>query len=118
VSTSRRVLAFLAYLFSIVGAVIMLLLLRRDRYVAFHAKQAIALFALVAVTALGWALISWVSMWIPFLPVVTLSAFSLVIAALVFGVIATIMGMSNALRDRTAALPLVGGWAKRLPPRA
>jgi hypothetical protein len=50
--------------------------------------------------------------------VVTLSAFSLVIAALVFAVIGTIMGMSNALRDRTAPLPLIGGWAKRLPPRA
>lgn len=117
-STSRRFLAFLAYLFSIVGSVVILLFLRRDRYVAFHAKQAIGLFALVAGTALGWGLISWVSMWIPFLPVVTLSAFGLVIAALVFAVIGTIMGMVNALRDQMAPLPLIGGWAKRLPPRA
>jgi uncharacterized membrane protein len=118
VSTSRRLLAFLAYLFSIVGSVILLLLLRRDRYVAYHARQAIALFLFVAAAAVGWAVIAWLTVWVPFLPIVGLSAFALIIAALVFAVIATIMGMSNALRDRAAPLPLVGGWARRIPPRA
>jgi uncharacterized membrane protein len=118
VSTSRRILAFLAYLFSIVGSVIVLLLLRRDRYVAYHARQSIALFLFVAAVAAGWGVVTWLTAWIPYLGIVGISAFSLVIAALAFAVAATIMGMANALRDRAAPLPLVGGWAKRIPPRA
>jgi hypothetical protein len=40
-----------------------------------------------------------------------------VIAAAVFGLVAWIIGMSNALGARMRPLPIVGAWAKRLPPR-
>lgn len=115
-SKPNRGLAFLAYLLSALGWLIVLLVGRRDRYAAFHARQSLALLLfLVGVTA-GWAVLAWLLSFIPYMAIIGLSLFALVMAAYAFGVIAWIMGMSNALRSRMTPLPLVGGLARRLPP--
>jgi uncharacterized membrane protein len=117
VSTSQRILAFLAYLLLVVGWVIVLLFGRRSRFAVYHMKQSIALVLCLLVVAAGWAVLTWLSAWIPFLFVVGVSAFSIVMAAAIFGVVAWVIGMSNALGARMRPLPIVGAWAKRLPPR-
>lgn len=115
--TSQRLLAFLAYLLSVVGWVIALLFARRDRFVVFHTKQSIALLLfLLAVTA-GWGVFAWLTAWFPFMFNIGIAAFGIVIAAFVFAAVVWIRGMSNALRGHILPLPIVGAWARRLPPR-
>lgn len=116
-SRSQRILAFLAYLLSPVGCLIVLLFGRRDRFAVYHMKQSLALLLfLIGVTA-AWGVLVWLSVWGPLLFGITMAAFSVVIAAYVFALVLWVLGMSNALRARTSPLPIVGGWAKRLPPR-
>jgi uncharacterized membrane protein len=117
VSKSQRVLAFLAYLLLVIGWIIVLLFGRRSRFAVYHMKQSIALVLYLLVVSIGWAMFMWLSAWIPSLFVVGVSSFSIVIAAIIFGVVAWIIGMSNALGARMRPLPIVGAWAKRLPPR-
>ena len=47
--------------------------------------------------------------------VVSVALFTVVIAAYVYGAVAWIMGLTNALRNRKATLPVFGRWANRLP---
>jgi uncharacterized membrane protein len=117
VSTSQRILAFLAYLLFVIGWVIVLLFGRRSRFAVYHMKQSIALVLLLGVVVVGWGVLAWLTAWLPFLFVLGVSSFSIVIAAGVFGLVAWILGMRNALGARMRPLPIVGAWAKRLPPR-
>jgi uncharacterized membrane protein len=117
VSTSQRILAFLAYLLFIFGWLIVLLFGRRSRFAVYHMKQSIALALFLVAAVVGWAVLAWLTAWIPFLFVLGVSSFSIVIVAVVFGLIAWIIGMRNALGAQMRPLPIVGAWAKRLPPR-
>ncbi len=115
-STSQRILAFLAYLLFVIGWLIVLLFGRRSRFAVYHMKQSIALVLFLVAVAVGWAVLTWLTAWVPFLFIVGASSFSIVIAAAVFGVVAWILGMRNALGARMRPLPVVGVWAKRLLP--
>jgi uncharacterized membrane protein len=117
VSTSQRILAFLAYLLFVIGWLIVLIFGRRSRFAVYHMKQSIALALFLAAVVVGWGVLAWLTAWLPFLFILGVSAFSIVIAAAIFGVITWILGMRNALGARMVPLPIVGAWAKRLPPR-
>lgn len=117
VTTSQRILAFLAYLLPALGWIIALLVGRRSRFVMYHLKQAIALLAFLVAVGAGWAAFTWLSGWAPGLFTVGVASFSLVIAAALFGLVALIIGMSHALGARMRPLPIVGAWARRLSPR-
>jgi uncharacterized membrane protein len=116
-SKSQRILAFLAYLLLVVGWILVLLFGRRSRLAVYHMKQSMALVLFLLAVAAGWAVFTWLSAWISFLFIVGVASFSLVMAAIVFSLVAWIVGMSNALGARMRPLPIVGAWAKRLPPR-
>ena len=60
-----------------------------------------------------WAVVGWLLTWIPYGFVISVALFALLIPVYVFGFAAWIMGMSNALRGRFAALPMVGGLLDR-----
>ena len=115
-NTPNRGLAFIAYLLSIVGWLIVLVVGRRDRFAAFHARQSLALLLFLVLVTAGWYVIFWLTSFVPYLAIIGLSLFSLVIAAFVFALYAWIRGMSNALNARMTALPIVGKLAQRLPP--
>jgi uncharacterized membrane protein len=114
VKTSQRVLAFLAYLLFVPGWLIVLLFGRRSRFAMYHAKQSVALVFFVAAAFIGWLVFAWLTAWVPSLFIAGMAAFSLVIAAVIFGIVAWLLGMRNALRGQMTPLPIVGGWAKRL----
>jgi uncharacterized membrane protein len=116
VGTSQRILAFLAYLLFVFGWLIALLFGRRSRFAVYHAKQSMVLALFLVAVMIGWGVFAWLTAWVSSLFIVGIAAFSLVIAAAIFGVIAWIFGMVNALRGRMAPLPIVGGWARRLMP--
>ena len=116
-STGQRVLAFLAYLLFAIGWLIVLLFGRRSRFAVYHMKQSIALALFLVAVVVAWGVFTWLTAWLPFLFILGVSSFSIVIAAAVFGLVAWILGMRNALGARMRPLPIVGAWAKRLPPR-
>lgn len=114
-STESRYLAFLAYLLSLPGALLVLFLRRSDAYTRYHAAQSL-MIALVALLApLVWAIIAWSLAWIPTVgAMLGVSLFALVIAALVGLAVSWITGMVYALQGRLKPVPLVGGLAERL----
>ncbi len=116
-SRSQRILAFLAYLLFVIGWLIVLIFGRRSRFAVYHMKQSIALALFLVAIVVAWGVFTWLTAWLPFLFILGVSSFSIVIAAAVFGLIAWILGMRNALGARMRPLPIVGAWAKRLPPR-
>jgi uncharacterized membrane protein len=119
VSNSSRYLAFLAYLLSLPGALFMLLTHRDNAFVVYHARQSLAIAIAAIVAPLAWAVVAWVSAWIPLVgAVVGLSLFALVIAAYVGLIVSWIVGMAFALRGLVRPVPLVGAWATRRPKAA
>jgi uncharacterized membrane protein len=114
VKTSQRILACLAYLLCVPGWLIALAFGRRSRFVVYHVKQSVALVLSLVAVLIGWGVLAWLTAWGSALFIVGVAAFSLVIAAAIFGVIAWLLGMVNALRGQMAPLPIVGGWARRL----
>jgi uncharacterized membrane protein len=119
VSHSSRYLAFVAYLLSLPGALVVLLVRRDDAFAAYHARQSLAIAIAAIVTPLAWAVIAWLCAWIPLVgAVIGLSLFALVIAAYVGLAVSWVAGMVFALRGLARPVPLVGARATRRPKAA
>jgi uncharacterized membrane protein len=99
----------------VVGWLYVLLFHRKDPFAVYHLKQSIGLVLFLVMVTVGVAAVGWVLAWIPYMFVLSIALFSLVIAAYAFGIVVWIIGMANALRGQAIPLPISGGWANRLP---
>jgi uncharacterized membrane protein len=106
----------LSYL-PVIGWLYVLLFQRQNLLAVYHIRQSIGLFLFLIGTLAGWAVIAWILAWIPFLGVLSIALFTMVIAAYLFGIVAWIQGLMNALSNRLTPLPVFGRWADRLPIR-
>jgi len=109
----------MAYLLSIPGALIALLLRRDDPFIVYHARQSLAIHLAILAVPLMWLVIAWITAWIPLAGVIVgLTLFALVIAAEIGLAISWLFGIINAVRGIAKPVPLVGGWALRRKPKA
>lgn len=109
-------LAFLAYLLSVPGWLYVFLFHRKDELAVYHAKQSMMLTIVAVGAPAVWAIIAWLVAWVPLLGAITAAAlFALVILTYILLAVAWILGMVSALRADMKPLPLVGGWAERIP---
>ncbi|HVO72041.1 MAG TPA: hypothetical protein VMT24_18455 [Aggregatilineaceae bacterium] len=114
-SRPSRLPAVLAYLIPVIGWLYVFIFQRKNPLAVFHLKQAIGLFLFLVAALVAWGVIGWLLAWIPYMAVVSMALFTLVIAAYAYGILAWILGLINALSSRSAPLPLFGAWANRLP---
>jgi uncharacterized membrane protein len=110
----NNVSAFLAYI-PIIGWLYVIFFQRNNLLAIFHLRQSIGLFLFLVGALLVWAVIAWIIAWIPYAAVLGITLFAIVILAYMYGFVAWIYGMNNALRNRLVKLPLFGEWANRLP---
>lgn len=110
-----RLPAVLAYLIPVIGWLYVYLFQRKNPLALYHLRQSVGLVLFLVGTLVGWAVIGWVLAWIPYMAVLSIALFTIVMAAYFYGFVAWILGMINALTSRLAPLPLFGRWANRLP---
>ena len=94
--------AFLAYLLSIIGFLLVLLLKKDNKFAMYHAKQSLVLFiASVIINVVGGVipLLGW---------------FIILPLGGLFILVLWIIGMVNALTGKEKPLPLIGEFAKKL----
>lgn len=113
-STIQRISAAISYI-PVIGWLYVLLAQRQDPFARFHLRQSIGLILGMILVFVVWIVGAWVLAWVPYLDVIAVALFSLVIAAWIAGIIAWLVGIINALRGRMDAVPLFSGLAKRLP---
>jgi uncharacterized membrane protein len=110
-----RLPAVLTYLVPVIGWLYVIFFQRKNSLAIFHLKQSIGLVLFLATTAASWVLIGWALAWIPYVAVLSIALFAIVLVAFIYGFVAWLLGLSNALSARMAPLPLFGEWASRLP---
>ncbi|MBN1284617.1 MAG: hypothetical protein JXB47_04395 [Anaerolineae bacterium] len=110
-----RLPAVSVYLVPVVGWLYVFFFQRKNTLAVYHLRQAVGLFLFLVGVLVGWAVVAWVLAWIPYMVVLSMALFTLVIAACLYGVVAWILGLVNALQERAAPLPWFGRWADRLP---
>ncbi len=103
-SSYSRFWAFLAYLLSVIGFVIIFLVKKHDRFAKYHAKQSLILFIAYVVVWIVAKIINF----IPFLGILVSSILWITIVVL------WIIGIVNALSGKEKPLPIIGEFAHRL----
>ena len=111
---SSRLPAVLAYI-PIIGWLYVFVFQRKNMLAVYHLRQAIGLVLFLLMSFVGWVVVAWLLAWIPYMDLISITLFTLVMAAYGFGLIAWILGLINVLRNRSTPLPLFGQWANRLP---
>jgi uncharacterized membrane protein len=106
--------ALIAYI-PVIGWIYVYLFHRRNALAVFHLRQSIGLFLFLIGSLVLWAVIGYVIALIPYMAAFSVALFTLVIAAYCFGVVTWIMGIVNALKNKSTPLHLFGQWASRLP---
>src|ERR1041384_6363278 len=114
-NTSSRFSAALAYLLPVLGWLYVYFFQRKNSFALYHLRQAIGLVIFLIVILLTWAVLGWLLAWIPYLDILSIALFALVVGAYVYGIVAWLFGIYNALSDRESPLPLFGRLASRLP---
>ncbi len=109
-SYTSQINAALAYI-PVIGWIYILLVANREEFGRFHLRQSIGLVLFLVGVFIGWAGIAWAIAWLPFGSTVSVTLFTLVIAAVGYGVIAWVIGIANALRGLMNPLPIFGRWA-------
>jgi uncharacterized membrane protein len=113
-SNAYRLPAALAYV-PVIGWLYVYLFQRNNSLAMFHLRQCVGLFLFLAAALAIWAAIAWILALIPSMAVIGIALFTLVMAVYLYGFVAWIMGILNALRDKSDPLPWFGRWASRLP---
>lgn len=110
-----RYWAFAAYLLSVPGALLVLVLRRGDTFARYHAKQSLLLVLAAVLTPLVWAVGAWLlAYFVPIVgPMLGVTLFALVLAVLAGLFVSWFVGMINALQGRLRSVPLVGHLAER-----
>jgi uncharacterized membrane protein len=112
-SRHSRFPAMLVYLVPGIGWLYVFAFQRENTLAMYHLRQAIGLFLFLAAAVAGWAVTAWVLAWFPYMGALGVALFTIVMAAFLFGAVAWILGLSNALRRRTVPLPGLGQWVNR-----
>jgi uncharacterized membrane protein len=112
---SSRLPAVLAYLLPVLGWLYVYVFERRNSFALYHLRQAIGLVVFLVVILVAWGVVGWLLAWIPYLGILSIALFALVVSAYIYGIVAWLIGIFNALSDRESPLPLFGRWASRLP---
>jgi len=97
-----RLWAFLAYLLSIIGFVLVLLLKKDNKFAMYHAKQSLVLFIFAVIIAVVGSIVP-VLGWFIILPVGN-----------VLVLVLAIIGIINALTGKQKPLWLIGKYADKL----
>ena len=114
--TSNKIFAFLSYLLLVPGWLLVLIIRRKDEHAKFHARQSlmINLFAFLVIAL--WFVLTWLLIAIPIIgPILAWFVFAIVIAILIYLVIAWVMGIVRSFNPEVKPLPLGGSWALKLP---
>jgi uncharacterized membrane protein len=114
-NTSSRLTAVLPYLLPVLGWLYVFFFQRKNSLALYHLRQAIGLVVFLLVALIAWAVVGWLLAWIPYLGILSIALFALVVGAYVYGIVAWLFGIYNALSDRESPLPLFGRLASRLP---
>ena len=108
---TSRVMAFVAYLLSLPGALIVLFTQRDDRFATHHARQSLAIWLAAIGVPLLWAVVAWVLAWIPVIgAVMGVALFALVLAVYTMLIVSWIAGMVFSLQGVLWTMPLLGRW--------
>jgi uncharacterized membrane protein len=114
--TSNKILAFLSYLLFVPGWLFVLIFRRKDEHAKRHARQSLMINLFAFLLLAIWFVITWLVIWIPIAgPILAWFFFALVIAILIYLMIAWVMGMLRSFNPDAKPLPLVGNWALKLP---
>jgi uncharacterized membrane protein len=113
-----RLFAVLVYILPIIGWLFVYLFQRKNALAIYHLRQAIGLFLVLVGILIGWLVIAWIVVWIPYLGTLSAALFTIVMAAYFFGFVAWVLGIINVLRNRMTPLPWFGRWANHLPIQA
>src|ERR1051325_509610 len=110
-NTSSRLPAVLAYLLPVLGWLYVFFFQRRNSFALYHLRQAIGLVLFLIVTLIAWVVVAWLLAWIPYLSILSIALFALVVSANLFGIVAWLFGIYYAVSDKESPLPLFGRLA-------
>jgi len=112
--SSQRISALIAYI-PVIGWIYVFFFQHKSPFAVFHLRQSLGLVLTLLAVFVAWVVSAWIMTWIPFLDVIAVALFTLVIAAVLVLGVSWLFGIANALRGRMVELPLIGGFSKRLP---
>jgi uncharacterized membrane protein len=110
-----RIPAVLVYLVPVIGWLYVLFFQHKNSLAVYHLKQSIGLVLFLVATTVIWVAVGWILALIPYMVILSMALFAIVIVAYLYGFVAWVAGVSNALRARQTPLPLFGQWARYLP---
>ena len=112
----ERISSILAYLLFVIGWVYVLIVDRKNKTAMFHVKQSMGLVLYVVGSTLLWVVVGFLLAMIPYYgAIMALLLFTIVICVYLSAAVLFIVGIVNAANGKAAPLPIVGGWANRLP---
>jgi uncharacterized membrane protein len=114
---SERILALIAYLFGLPGAIIAGILGRKSRFCLHHVRRSLELFLFLAFLFCVWFALLYLLILIPYAGFpLAIGIFGIVVAGAVFCFVLSIRGLIKALKGERVLFPLFSSLPERVGP--
>jgi len=113
----EKILCVVAYIFNLPGALFVRLAGKKSGLCLHHARRSLELFFFLVFLVVCWYIITYILMLIPYggFPI-AVAIFGIVIAATVFSLVLSIIGIVKAVRGENVVFPLVSSLMSRIEP--
>lgn len=116
-NSPEKIMCVAAYIFGLPGALFVRLAGKKSGFCLHHARRSLELFLFMVFLIIAWYVITYILILFPYIGFpVAMAVFGIVVAAFIFCLILSIMGMVKALRRETVVFPLVSSVAGRIEP--
>ncbi|MDR1949290.1 MAG: hypothetical protein LBQ38_07860 [Spirochaetaceae bacterium] len=113
----EKLLAVIAYLFSLPGVLIAAIAGKKNRFCLHHARRSLELFLFLACIFCVWYIAMYLLILIPYAGFpIAISLFGIVVAGAVFCFVLGIMGIVKALKGSQVVFPLITGLLESIRP--
>ena len=113
----EKILCFIAYLFGILGALVVRFAGKKSRFCLHHVRRSLELNFFMVFLFVLWFIITYFLMYIPYggFPI-AMALFGVVITAGIFSLVLVIIGIANGVRGKAVVFPFVTSLMTKIEP--
>jgi len=113
----EKIFCLVAYIFSLPGVLLVCFVGKKSKYCLHHARRSLELFLFIFFLFIFWFVITFILMLIPYggFPL-AIALFGIVVAAAIFCLVLSIMGIFSVLRGEIIVFPFVTSFMNKIEP--
>jgi len=114
---NEKILCLIAYILSFPGAIFVRFTGKKNKFCLHHARRSAELFLFLLFLLVGWYIITYILMIIPYAGFpIAMALFGIIVAAWLYCMVMCVMGIVKALQGKIVIFPFITSFMNKFEP--